>query len=185
MGRKRKKQFIDREENRYGLFMSENSFNLEIMYGRNYIKNDVVHEIKIHKINVIESKTHKLYGQAKAKDKKFMPPVRINAMITVENQEQTYYGEGQGGITRDDTGKLEFGVYMQELEEKKLEIDRGDIIEYNMSGERARYYEIENAQNVSDVTSQTIAGFKPYYKLITGVPIKEDVTPYLLGDDLT
>jgi hypothetical protein len=185
MGRKRKKQFFDREENRYGLFMNENSFNLEIMYGRNYLHNDVIHEIKIHRINVIESKSHKLYGQAKAKDKKFMPPVRVNAMITVENQEQTNYGDGQGGIARDDTGKLEFGIYLQELEEKQLEINRGDIIEYNMSGERARYYEIENAQNVNDVTSQTIAGFKPYYKLITGVPVKEDVTPYLLNDNLT
>ena len=185
MGRKRKKKFFDREENRHGLFMNENSYNLEIMYGRNYLQNDIVHELKVHKINIIESKAHKLYGQAKAKDKKFMPPVRINAMITVGDQEQLNYGNGEGGIARDDTGNIQFGVYLLELEEKQLEIDRGDIIEYNMSGEVTRYYEIENAQNVTDVTSQTIAGFKPYYKLITGVPVKEDVTPYLLNDKLT
>ena len=68
--------------------------------------------------------------------------------------------------------------------EKKIEIDRGDIIEYNMSGDRDRYYEVENAQNVVDSTSQTIAGFKPYWKQIIAVPVKEDITPYLKGDSL-
>ena len=100
------------------------------------------------------------------------------------DQQQTYYGEGQGGIVRDDTGPITVGIYLDELKEKKLEINRGDIIEYNMSGERDRYYEVENAQNVVDATSQTIAGFKPYYKVITAVPIKEDVSVYLKGDSL-
>jgi hypothetical protein len=53
-----------------------------------------------------------------------------------------------------------------------------------MSGNRDRYYEVENAQNVTDSTSQTIAGFKPYWKQITAVPVKEDITPYLKGDSL-
>jgi len=185
MGRKRNKQFFDREENRYGLFMSENSFNLDIMYGRNYLQNDVVHEIKVYRINILESKSHKLYGQAKSKDKKFMTPVKINAMVGVEDSEQKFYGEGEGGISRDDTGVLNFGVYIQELKEKNLEVNRGDIIEYNMSGENPRYYEVEKANNVIDTTSQTIAGFAPYWKLIVGVPVKEDVTPYLLQDKLT
>lgn len=184
MGRKRKNKVIDREEQRYGLFMNENSFNTDIKFGRNYMGTDVVHRVKIYKVNIIESKTHNLYGQAKASDKKYFAPVEINAMITVEDQQQSFYGDSQGGIVRDDTGPITVGVYLDELEEKKIEIDRGDIIEYNMSGERDRYYEVENAQNVVDATSQTIAGFRPYWKQITAVPIKEDVSVYLKGDSL-
>ena len=184
MGRKRK-GYIDREESRYGLFMSENSFNLDIDYGLHYINNDVIHEVYVHKINIIESKAHKLYGQAKTKDKKFMPPVKISVMIDIGDSEQSYYGNTQGGgIVRDDTGKLNIGVYLKELEEKNLEIDRGDIIEYNLSGERPRFYEVENAQNVVDTTKQTIGGFRPYWKLIIAVPVKEDVVPFLNGDSL-
>ena len=184
MGRKRKNQTFDREEQRYGLFMNETSFNADIMFGRNYMKTDIVHLVKVYKVNIIESKSHDLYGQAKSSDKKYFAPVSVNAMVTVEDQQQSYYGESQGGIVRDDTGPLTFGIYLDELEEKKLVIDRGDIIEYNMSGERDRYYEVENAQNVVDATSQTIAGFKPYWKQITAVPVKEDITPYLKGDSL-
>lgn len=184
MGRKRVNQTFEREEQRFGLFMNETSFNVDVMFGRNYMKTDVVHQIKVYKVNIIETKTHSLYGQSKSSDKKYFAPVEINAMVTVEDQEQTYYGDGKGGITRDDTGPITVGIYLDELKEKNLEIDRGDIIEYNMSGERDRYYEVENAQNVVDSTSQTIAGFKPYWKQIKAVPVKEDITPYLKGDSL-
>jgi len=185
MGRKRKKQFFDLEENRYGMFMNENSFNLDIMYGRNYLKSDVVHLIKIYRVNIIESKTHDLYGQSKAKDKKYFPPVAINAMVGIDDEKQEFYGKSQGGIVREDTGPMLFGVYLDELKEKHLEINRGDIVEYNMSGERPRYYEVEDAQNVTDVTSQTIAGFKSYWKRILAIPIKSDSIGFLEGDSLT
>ena len=184
MGRKRKKQFFDREENRYGLFMNEDSFNLEVSYGRHYIENDVVFKFLLYRVNVIETKSHKLYGQAKSKDKKFFTPVELSAMIDVGEGEQSYYGNNEGGISREDTGSIEIGVYLDELKEKKTEVNRGDLIAWNQSGEKTRYYEVENAQNVTDQTTNTIAGMRPYYKLITGIPVKEDVTPYLAEDKL-
>jgi hypothetical protein len=64
------------------------------------------------------------------------------------------------------------------LEEKNLELTRGDIIEYNMSGEKSRYYELESANNVTDETKKTIGGFAPYWKKVTGIPAKSDVFPF-------
>ena len=57
--------------------MNENSFNTDIMFGRSYLKTDVVHRVKIYKVNIIETKTHELYGQAKASDKKYFAFVFI------------------------------------------------------------------------------------------------------------
>lgn len=176
---KKKKQIIDLQSDRMGLFMTNNSFDLDVMYGRNFLQTDNAQEVIIHKINLIETKSHSLYGQAKTKDKKFMPPVRISVMITVEEGKQENYGGNPGGIARDDTGSLVFGVYLKELEEKQLEIDRGDIIEYNLSGEKSRYYEVESANNVTDETNKTIGGFKPYWKRVVSIPVKEDVIPFL------
>jgi hypothetical protein len=176
---KKKKQIIDLENDRMGLFMTDNSFALDVMYGRNYLDTDNAQEIILHKINLNQTKTHSLYGQTKTKDKKFMPPVRLKIMVTVEDGKQENYGGNPGGIARDDTGNIRFGIYLKELEEKQIEIDRGDIVEYNMSGEKNRYYEVENANNVTDETKKTIGGFKTYWKLVTGVPVKEDVVPYL------
>ncbi len=176
---KKKKQIIDVENQRMGLFMTNNSFDLDVMYGRNFLETDNAQEIIIHKINLIETKSHALYGQTKAKDKKFMTPVRIKVMITIEEGKQENYGGNPGGIARNDTGKLIFGVYLKELEDKQLEIDRGDIAEYNLSGQKSRYYEIESVNNVSDETNKTIGGFKPYWKRVISVPVKEDVVPFL------
>ena len=176
---KKKKQLIDLESQRMGLFMTDNSFDLDVMYGRNYLETDNAQEVILHKINIIESKSHALYGQTKTKDKKFFAPVRLKVMVTVEDGKQENYGGNPGGIARDDAGNIRFGIYLKELEEKQIEIDRGDIIEYNMSGEKSRYYEVESANNVTDETKKTIGGFKPYWKLVIGVPVKEDVVPFL------
>lgn len=176
---KKKKQIIDLETNRMGLFMSDNSFDLDVMYGRNFLQTDNAQKVRIHKINVLETKSHSLYGQAKTSDKKFMSPVELSVMVNIEEGKQEYYGSNAGGIARDDSGSISFGVYLKELEEKQFEIDRGDIIEYNMSGEKNRYYEVESANNVTDETKKTIGGFKPYWKKITGIPVKEDVVPFL------
>jgi hypothetical protein len=176
---KKKKDLQDIQTDRYGMFMTDNSFDLDVMYGRNYLQTDNVNTIIIHRINVIESKSHALYGQAKPKDKKYLPPVKIFVMPNVEEGKQENYGGNPGGIARDDTGKLTFGVYLKELEEKNLEISRGDLAEYNFSGEQKRYYEVESANNVTDETKKSIGGFKPYWKQIVCVPVKEDVTPFL------
>jgi hypothetical protein len=176
---KKKQQIIDLEEHRMGLFMSDNSFDLDVMYGRNYLETDNAQEIILHKINILETKSHNLYGQTKTRDKKFMPPVRLKIMVTVADGKQENYGGNPGGIVRDDTGNISFGIYLKELEEKNVEIDRGDIVEYNMSGEKSRFYEVENANNVTDETKKTIGGFKTYWKRVTGVPVKEDVVPFL------
>jgi len=174
---KKKVDSFDLENDRFGLFLNDSSFDLDVDLGREYLKSDVKYIVKIHKINVIESKSHKLYGQAKPADKKFFPPVKLNALVEIGDSEQKNYTDG--GAVRDDISSIIVKVYLKELKEKNIEIDRGDIIEYNMSGERARYFEVENAQNVTDVTSQTIANMRPYWKRITGVPIKEDVVPFL------
>ena len=172
---KKKKQIVDLEDERYGLFMSENSFELDVAYGRNFLQTDNAQYVYLHKINAIKTKSHDLYGQAKAKDKSFMARVRLNVMVSVENASQAYYGDSQGGIVRDDTGNLIFGIYLKELEEKRTDIVRGDIVEYNMSGQKSRYYEVENANMISDETQKTIGGFKPYWKEVTAVPVKSDV----------
>jgi len=176
---KKKKQLKNIEDERMGLFMNNNSFDLDIMYGRNFLQTDNAQTVTIHKINISKTKSHSLYGQSKTKDKKFMTPVTISVMTTIDDSEQEFYGGSQGGIVRDDTGNIIFGVYLKELEEKQLEIDRGDFIEYNMSGEKNRFYEVENANNVTDETKKTIGGFKSYWKKVTGVPVKEDVLPFL------
>ena len=71
--KKNKKTYIDLEDDRMGLFMTDNSFELDVMYGRNFLHTDNAQKVKIHKVNIVKSKSHTLYGQTKPEDKKFFP----------------------------------------------------------------------------------------------------------------
>lgn len=167
------------DSHRYGLFMSEESNELSVMYGRSFLESDNVQEIVLYKVNVVETKSHNLYGQAKSKDKRFMKPVKLKVMVSIEEGQQEYYGKTDGGIVREDTGKLIFNIYLKELEENNVEIDRGDYIQYNISGYKNRYYEVENAENVTDKSQRSMGSFFTYWKKVTSVPVKEDVIPFL------
>lgn len=171
----KRKKILDLEESRYGLFMNDNSYELELMYGRNYISTDIKHEILLYKLNIVESKVHDLYGQSEAHEKSYLTPINLVGLVDIEDSEQRTYGD-DNGLVRDDTGNLVFTVYLDELKEKNVDIDRGDIIEYNFSGVRNRYYEVFNANKITDNTQKSIGSFKPFYRKIIALPVKEDYT---------
>lgn len=172
----KKNKNIDLDTQRYGLFMNEDSFDLEIEYGRHYLETDVNFTIKLYKVDTINTSTHELYNQTVAEDKVFNAPISLRCMVDIEDENQKYYGDNEGGIVREDTGNIRVGIYLAELEEKNVDIFRGDIIEYNFSGKKPRYYEVENANNVIDTSQKSIAGFNSYFKEIIGVPVKEDIS---------
>ena len=176
---KKNKNDINLAEDRFGLFLTQESINLEIAYGQHYLNSDSIHFINLYRINIIETKSHQLYGQAKPQDRKYLLPIKLRVMPKIEDSKQENYGGNPSGLARDDTGNLVFGIYLKELEENDTEINRGDIVEYNISGNKNRYYEVENANLVNDETNKTIGGFVPYFKRITAVPVKEDVVGIL------
>lgn len=172
---KKKVNGADLTEHRYGLFLTQDSIDLDILYGRHFIANDNIQEVILHRINVIDTKSHSLYGQSKPTDKKYFSPVILLGTVKIEDSKQENYGGNPSGIVRDDTGNLIFSVYLDELKEKNVDISRGDVLGYNMSGEKTRYYEVENANVITDETSKTIGGFQPYWRKIIATPVRTDV----------
>ena len=177
---KKNKDHIDFEEERYGLFMSDNSFDLDVMYGREYLKTDSPFYVTYYKINSIKSRVDDLYGEAKPEDKKFFSPIKLNVMIDIEDGDIKFLSDT--GIGREDVGNLQFGIFEEELKQKKLEIILGDYISYNISGQRERFFEIIKADYISDASSKTRGGFRSgYWRKIEAIPIKEDVVPEIMN----
>lgn len=176
---KKRKDYIDFEEERYGLFMSDNSFDLDVMYGREYLKTDSPFYINYYKVNSLKSKVD-FYGEAKPTDKKFFPPVKINVMFDIEDGSEKFFSES--GILRDDVGNLLFGIFEEELKEKNIDVVLGDYVSINVSGTRERFFEISNPNYVSDSTSKSRGGFRTsYWRAIEAVPVKEDVVPQIMN----
>lgn len=177
MAKKKEKDYTDLENNRFGLFMTESSFNLEVEFGREYQKSDNPNIITLYRIDIIQTKTDDLYGETTASEKVFRPVVKLNASVVIEKGNQEYMANS--GIVKDKSGPLTARIYLKELEEKGVEISRGDIVAYNQSGELERYYEVVSANNVTDETEKTFAGMKPFWKKIVAVPVQSDVVPFV------
>ena len=76
------------------------------------------------------------------------------------------------GIYNESIGSFEFGVYLQELEEKNTEIKRGDFVKY-FDGEKERFFEVSKSTNIK--SNNSILGYKPIYTLVSAVYVKENV----------
>lgn len=161
-----KKKIVDMDATkRYGLFYSEASMALDIMYGREYLKNDIGNVVILHRIDALKSKNkaNDIYGQTKPKDKVFLPPVPLNVMLQIASNDP----DNDSGLRREMVGTMVFSVYLDELDEMGVEIRVGDIIEYNMSGTTSRYFEVVNAMNITDTSEQTMAGMRAFWKKVT------------------
>lgn len=177
---KKRKDHIDFEEERYGLFMSDNSFDLDVMYGREHLKVDSPFFINYYKINILKTKVDDLYGESKPADKKFFAPVKLNVMMDIEDGAGKFLSET--GILRDDVGNLIVGVFEEELKEKGIEVVLGDFVSINVSGQRERFFEISDPNYVNDSTSKSRGGFRnDYWRKFEATPVKEDVIPEIMN----
>jgi hypothetical protein len=174
--KKKEKDYIDMDNDRFGLFMDERSFDLEVEFGRDYL-HDSPSYCTLHQIDIIKTKSDDLYGETKAEEKVFRKPIKLIGMINIEKGEIEYLAGD--GIASDQSGLFVMRIYLKELEEKGIDINRGDIIAYNQSGNKERYYEVATANNVTDETEKTFAGTKPFWKKITAIPVKSDVVPFI------
>ncbi|MFW6219921.1 MAG: hypothetical protein ACOC33_03695 [bacterium] len=162
-----------KDVNRINIFYDENSYNLDVEYGRAYVEQDVHTHITLYRIDVIQSRVDDLYGEALPSDKKYFPPIQLTAQIESLDQDEQEY-RGNSGIVRQDTGNLIFSVFLKELEEKDTDINRGDIVSY-YTGKKERFYEVANADYTYDNTEKSMLGYKPYIRTIEATPIKSDV----------
>jgi hypothetical protein len=165
---------LDKQYNdRLSLFYNEDSFGLDINYGRHYYSNDTNFNILLYCANIIESIVDDFYGEAKPTDKKFKSAIRLNVWISeMSSEEQKYLSDT--GIIRQDVQSLIFNIYDKELDETKTTINRGDVIEYNQSSNRRRFYEVVDANYINESLNQSYGGYSTYYRRIITIPVKED-----------
>src|SRR5690606_4968556 len=107
----------------------------------------------------------------KPRNKKLFPPVELSVWVNFSNEQTRWMSDGE--IARSDIDSFIFNIYNKELDEKNIELNRGDYFSFD-HGDRIRYYEIETINFVNS-QSQTMVGHKPYYKRVVSKPVKEDV----------
>ncbi len=150
-------------------YYSEKDFVYEQMFSREYSDTDAIAIIRLYRMDIVKSSVHRIYGEAKPSQKKFLTPIEMNVTITLGDLEHNNIVSS--GINRQNPSSVELGIYKEEMEEKNVTINKGDFFAY-FDGERERFYEIITVSNIA--SNNSMLGYKPFYMTFTAVHVLRD-----------
>ena len=155
---------------RINRFFSSTDYELEVSMGREAVEGDGNFTIILYKVDRTNSQFDNLYGEAVADGIRFYPPIELKVIPLIGNPEnKTYNKDGTARYIQD--GPLSFGVYQQQLDELKTDIDYGDYMGYPVSENEIRYYSVANDGKKNFDNKHTIMGYKGAFRSISCSPI--------------
>lgn len=155
---------------RINKWFSEEDFNLEILLGREAIEGDGNFTVILYKVDRSMTEYDKLYGEATKDGIRFYPPVELKVVpIMDEPENKTYNSNGSVRYIQD--GPLKFGIYQEQLDEMRVDINYGDYIGYPVTETEIRYFSVSNDGIKNYDNSHTIMGYKGAFRTVTCAPI--------------
>lgn len=158
-------------------FYKEKDYQNELKALRNYWTKDVGFQVALFRIDIVKSTVTNIYGEARAKNKKFLPPVSL--VVSFKIGETTNRFMAKGGVNKQEYETFDFNVFIAELEEKEITINAGDYVLFN-DGQVARLFEINTISNIN--TTNTIGGFRPFFQHISATLKLGDTVPVELTE---
>ena len=150
---------------RINKFFSEEDFSLELSMGREAIEGDGNFTVILYRVDRNTTQYDNLYGEGARNGIRYFPPIELKVIpIIGEAENKAYNKNGSARYLQD--GPLSFGIYQQQLEELKVDIDYGDYIGYPLGGNKIRYYSVANDGKKNFDNKHTIMGYKSAFRTI-------------------
>lgn len=151
---------------RNNLFYSEESFNLDVEIGKNYLEMDVNQTIVLFSVDLSKTNYNAIYGETKKDEIVFYPPVELHVLYEVQNSELRSYEKNKNVGAYVKSGKLTFGIYQATLDENEVEIKIGDYIGVQVTPEHMEYYTVVNDGRNNFSNEMSTFGYLPSYRRI-------------------
>ena len=146
-------------------FFSKDDFDLHMRVGQEYLHGDINMKVVLYRVDIEKTETDDVYAEVGKDQVKFFPPVELNGIVRIEEPKNATY---KNGIDRYlEPGNMIFSVYINHLEELKVDIRYGDYLGYSESEEKIRFYMVTNDGKVVSDNKHSNFGFKPSYRTIT------------------
>ena len=172
-GKKSSSKKLHLPNTRLNKWFTEEDYNLEVELGREWLEGDLNIIVVLFRIDLNKTIVDDLYGEAKAHEKHYHPPVELRVKIDIDESTTSY--DVLKVSSRESQPKLIFSIFTQQLEEKNTEVSRGDIIGYNDGVKGVRYFEVFDANYTNISNNRTIMGYKSYWRKISCIMIDKDV----------
>tara|TARA_B100001769_G_C22074161_1_gene578310 strand:+ start:901 stop:1422 length:522 start_codon:yes stop_codon:yes gene_type:complete len=158
---------------RLNKFFSQEDFNLEVNFGREWLEGDINIKVILFQVLQGESLTDDIYGEAGRDEIRYKAPVELTVNLNNSTPVNEAYNPN-GSLRHLEHGNLTFGVYQAQLEELRADINYGDYIAYAETEDKMQYYTVSNNGIITSDNAHTIVGFKGFYRTVTCVPVDED-----------
>lgn len=156
---------IDVSKKGIDLFFGEKERRFMENTGREMVHDILKESFLLFKVDLIATKTHKLYGEAKKK--RWLKEVEIFGRINVEAVDPKYMAPG--GIIQKGLGNITAEVYMSHLSELNVNVRIGDFMYH-----KGHYYEVVDDGSANISNEHAFGGDKLFYITIKGVRVKDD-----------
>lgn len=155
---------------RINKFFSNEDYELEIAMGREAIEGDGNFTVVLYRVDIENTQSHSLYGEAVKDGIRFFPPVELKVVPILATPENKTYNSN-GSLKYTDDGNLTFGMYSAQLEELDTEISFGDYIGYPINDYEIRYYSVVSDGMKNFDNKHTIMGYKAAFRTIVCAPV--------------
>jgi len=158
---------------RINKFFSQEDFNLEVDFGREWLEGDINIRVILFQVEQGESLTDNIYGEAGRNEIRFKTPVELTVNFKMDAPANKAYNK-DGSMRFLEHGNIVFGVYQSHLDELNVDINYGDYIGYAETEDKIKYYTVSNNGIIHSDNAHTIGGFKGFYRTVTCVPTDID-----------
>ncbi len=114
---------------RLNKFFSQDDFDLEIGFGREWLEGDINIKVILYQVDRIETTNDDIYGEAAKEDIMFKPPIEIPVSFNMAAPANKSYNT-DGSMRYLEYGTVTLGVYQEQLNDLGVDINYGDYIGY-------------------------------------------------------
>lgn len=130
--------------NRNNMFFSEETFNMELEMGKEYMESDVSQSVILYQVDLDKTNLDDVYNESKMDGIVFKTPVEVTCFYEIESPQLRSYDKSKNLGTYVKGGNLKIYVYQSTLDELGADIRNGDYIGVMINSERMSYYTVFN-----------------------------------------
>lgn len=155
---------------RLSRYYDEVDFDMELDMAREVIEEDANFTVVLFQIDRVHS-NNDLYGESEAREVRFLAPVELKVLLTIEDAENKTYDKKGGKLQYQEYGNLNFKVLTNQLAEKNADISYGDIVGYADSETNMKYFEVSDPGKINVDNASTQFGYKAFFRSVKCVTV--------------
>lgn len=153
-------------------FFNDKDYQLHIKIGREYFEGYLGMRVILYRIDRVTTPKSKFYGTTPSAKKVWLPEIELRGSFNLEKGKVERMNNST--VTKEFFGEGTFSCYQEQLDELKVEINRGDFLGYYTSNSTIEYFEVTDSNYVNKDNKNTVFS-RPFSRIIKCVHVQYDI----------